>query len=160
MNMEPISLQEQIEEEQEDQILSNREQAKKIVAILEDVGGDVEAFAKKYLPKLSAPKAVSKALVCLYSPGNEDELDKWNLFLDCSKRAKLAIAEQKHIKALQDMPVPDEDSPFKDHMAHANLWMADFKEESRNKGKQSGQKKDEGARVPDEIKQLLEGLSS
>jgi hypothetical protein len=135
-------------------------QAKNIVQILEDVGGDIEAFAKKWKPHTQTAKAVSKALVVLYSAGSEDELDKWNLLIDCAKRAKLAIAEQKHIKALENMPVPTEDSPFKDHMAHANLWLADFKEESRNKGKQSGQKKDEGTRVPDDIRTLLEGLST
>lgn len=136
-----------------------RDRAKAVISLLEKAGGDVEVFARKFAPQETTQVSLTRAFVVLSEPGNESEMNRWELLVSCYDKAKMAITKKRQMEALAEMPVPDTDTSLQTWLAFAKHFGTEFTEEAKGKGKAQSKKSDKPV-IPDEIKLLLEQLSA
>ncbi len=127
---------------------------------LAECGGDVSEFCKSFhADKSSYQKLVARALFTLNTPGNEDQLQKWQLLVYCHRQAITAIKEQQALDFIRDVETPkpkegeDKVMAFKDLVPYLNFWLSDYKEGAKGRARQATTKG--GDQVTAEVEAML-----
>jgi hypothetical protein len=161
----PKAFQKKLTYKQGGKLLKNKN-AKELVDLLEEAGGDIDAFSQSFDRRIDTKqKVLTRVLFILQQPGNEDELKRWNQLLNCHRQAKMALLEKEAMDHLADMPKPNKKTNIRDWLTYSRFFTEDIREHAKQKARinakgSSADAEDEKARKEQEaIKQMVEAMT-
>jgi hypothetical protein len=133
-----------------------------LVEILQSVDGDVEHYCEQFKASthVSGLNILTRSLILLRQPGNEEHLAKFEALIAAWKHAKVMLAEHKAMAYIADFQLPSKGDISKGDISaysqFSRLWLTHHLQAEVQRRKAKG--KAAGIETTDPYASLLEGL--